>query len=96
MRDTLLLFFGFLATLLLLLMAPIGKAHADTMDVIELTCALGVDHRDCSPHYGAVDVMKIGEASLPIECARWGMLSGPSAPTADMNAYYHKIMCVRR
>lgn len=72
-------------------------AHADTLDVMELTCALGVSPRECSPHYGAVDVAKIGEASLPIECLRWGLLSGPGAATAaDGVSYYHKIMCVRR
>lgn len=71
-------------------------AYASDFDVMELTCGLGVAHEDCKPAYGAVDVAKIGEASLPIECLRWGLLSGPSVPSSDGNSYYHKIMCVRR
>lgn len=79
------------------LVALSAPAIADTFNVMEMTCALGVAPRECSPHYGAVDVAKIGEASLPIECLRWGLLSGPSTPSAaDGNSYYHKIMCVRQ
>lgn len=74
----------------------VTPAHASGFDVMEMTCALGVPIQECSPLHGAVDVSKIGEADLPIDCLRWGMLSGTAAPTADMNSYYHKIMCVRR
>lgn len=92
-------FLWFILTLLvfgLLMFVPIG-AHAADFDVMEMTCALGVPVNECSPHYGAVDVAKIGEASMPLECLRWGIISAPNSPnTADGNAYYHKIMCVRR
>lgn len=88
--------FAFLLILILLMFVPVG-AHAADFDVMELTCGVGVSPNECSPHYGAVDVAKIGEASLPLECLRWGLLSAPSSPNkADGNAYYHKIMCVRR
>lgn len=88
---------AFILALLLLMLTPVGIARAADFDVMELTCGPGVSPNECSPHYGAVDVAKIGEASLPIECLRWGLLSAPGSPSeTDGNAYYHKIMCVRR